>query len=131
MNYKDYYTALGQIVYATAMADGSIQQEEVNKIFNFVVAQLVEIERETGNGNEALKAFYTEKEFHRLRNQNKPIKEAYQEFIKFIDENLDELDDKMKNTCINLIEKVAIAYNGIEDSEQVLIEKVKRQLNKL
>jgi len=86
MDYKNYYTALGQLVYAIAMADGCIQNEEVNKIFNFVISHLVELEQASGNGNEALLSFNTEKEFHRLWNKNESIKAAYQKFIDFVDE---------------------------------------------
>jgi len=131
MDYKNYYTALGQLVYAIAMADGCIQNEEVNKIFNFVISHLVELEQASGNGNEALLSFNTEKEFHRLWNKNESIKAAYQKFIDFVDENKHEFDEKRKSTCINLIEKVALAYNGIEDTENALIEKVKKHLNEI
>ena len=131
MNHKDYYTALGQLVYSIAMADGSIQNEEVSKVFHFVVSQIVELESESGNGRDALKAFYTEKEFHRMKNENIPVDEAYQRFIVFIEKNKNDLNDKLKTTCINLMEKVAVAYNGIEDAEMAIIEKVKKRIVEL
>lgn len=131
MDYKQYYTALGKLVYAIAMADGSIQTEEVNKIFNFVISQLIELEESTGSGKEALLAFNTEKEFHRLRKNNESVKVAYQQFIDFLEENKSDFDEKMKTTCIKLMEKVAIAHNGIEDSEQAMIDMVKNRLNTL
>lgn len=131
MNYKDYYTALGQLVYAIAKADGSIQNEELSKIFNFVISQLVEIEEKTKSGKEALLAFNTEKEFHRLREQNKPVKEAYEDFIGFLEANKSEFDEKMKTTCINLMENVALAYNGIEEPERALIDKIKEKIRDL
>ncbi len=33
MNYKEYYTALGRMVYAIAKTDGSIQTEESLRYF--------------------------------------------------------------------------------------------------
>ncbi len=131
MDYKTYYTALGQLVYAIAKADGSIQTEEVGKIFNFVISQLVELEQKTGRGKDALLAFNTEKEFHRLRDNNVSVKEAYRYFSDFLDENKNEFDEKMKNTCINLMENVALAYNGIEPPEKALLDKAKEKIQNL
>lgn len=131
MDYKAYYTALGQLVYAIAKADGTIQTEEIGKIFNFVISQLVELEEKTGRGKEALLAFNTEKEFHRLRNENKTVKEAYQQFAAFLEANKEDFDEKMKTTCINLMENVALAYNGIEPPEKALIEKAKKKIKHL
>nr|NQU91068.1 hypothetical protein [Bacteroidota bacterium] len=131
MNYKDYYTALGQLVYAVAMADGNIQNEEVSKVFHFAVSQIVDLESVSGHGREALQAFYTEKEFSRLRNKNVPMEEAFDYFTNFLEQNKNHLDAKMKKTCLNVMEKVAMAYNGIEDSEQKLIDEVKKKLEAL
>lgn len=131
MDYKAYYTALGQLVYAIAKADGSVQTEERSKIFNFVISQLVELEEKTGRGKEALMAFNTEKEFHRLRDENKSVKVAYQQFADFLDAHREDFDEKMKTTCVNLMEKVALAYNGIEPPEKALIEKAKEKIRNI
>ena len=131
MDYKEYYTALGKLVYVVAMADGSVQNEEVSRIYNFVISQLMNLEEKTGNVKDSLYAFNTEKEFHRLKKNKASVKETYQQFIIFLETNKNNFDDKMKTTCITLIEKVAIAHNGIEDAEQALIEKVKSCLNEL
>jgi len=128
MDYKAYYTALGQLVYAIAKADGSVQTEEIGKIFNFVISQLVELEEKTGRGKEALMAFNTEKEFHRLRDENKSVKAAYQQFTDFLDAHKEDFDEKMKATCVNLMENIALAYNGIEPPEKALIEKAKEKI---
>ena len=131
MDFKEYYTALGKLVYAVAMADGSVQNEEVSKVYSFVCTQLMNLEEKTGNLKDALHAFNTEKEFHRLIKNKASVKEAYLQFISFLETNKNDFDDKMKTTCITLIEKVAIAHNGIEDAEHALIEKVKTRLNNL
>lgn len=128
MDYKAYYTALGQLVYAIAKSDGNIQTEEVGKIFNFVISQMVDLEAKTGRGKDALLAFNTEKEFHRLRDNNISVKEAYQQFSDFLDDNKDEFDEKMKSTCLNLMENVALAHNGIEPPERALIDKAKQKI---
>ena len=131
MDYKDFYTALGQLVYAVAMADGSIQNEEVSKVFHFAISQIVDIESESGHGREALQAFYTEKEFSRLRKNNIPMKEAQASFLEFLETNKADLNDKMKTTCLNVMEKVAMAYNGIEASEQKLIDEIRKKIDEI
>ena len=132
MNYKEYYTALGQLVYAIAKADGSIQTDEKVKIFHFVISQIVDLEKESGGtGKNALEAFNTEREFHRLKKENATVQEAYNGFVDFLEKNKQHCDDKLKKTCLDIMEKVAMAYNGIEDSEKAIIEKIKEKINNL
>lgn len=131
MNYKEYYTALGKLVYAIAKADGSIQTEESAKICHFVISQIVDLEKESGNGRNALEAFNTEREFHRLEKQNASLKDAVDGFYRFLKNNKAHCDDKVKNTCVNVMERVAGAYNDIEESERELMEKIKEKINNL
>jgi len=131
MNYKEYYTALGRLVYAIAKADGSIQTEESAKIFYFVISQLVDLEKESGDGKNALEAFNTEKEFHRLQKENTSVEEAYDGFVTFLEKNKSHCDDRLKQTCINVMERVAEAHNDIEESEKAIIDKIKEKINKI
>jgi uncharacterized tellurite resistance protein B-like protein len=131
MNYKEYYTALGSLVYAIAKADGSIQTEESAAIFHFVISQLVGLEKESGDGKSALEAFNLEREFHKLKKENATVKEAYDGFVEFLDKNKDHCDEKFKTTCINVMEKVAGAYNNIEESEKAIIDKIKEKISSL
>lgn len=128
MSYKEYYTALGKLVYAVAKADGSIQTEESAKIFHFVISQIIDLESESGDGRNALEAFNTEREFHRLEKKNATVHEAYIGFVEFLDNNKHFCDEKMKLTCLNIMDRVARAYNDIEDSEQSIIDKIKEKL---
>ncbi len=131
MNYKEYYTALGKLVYAIAKADGSIQTEESAKIFHFVISQIVDLETESGDDRNALEAFYTEREFHRLEKLNATVDEAYNGFVEFLDSNKHLCDEKLKDTCLNIMNRVAGAYNGIEESERHIIDKIKEKLDSI
>ncbi|OQX75455.1 MAG: hypothetical protein B6D64_11590 [Bacteroidetes bacterium 4484_276] len=132
MNFKDYYTAIGRLVYAIAKADGSIQTEESAKIFHFVISQIVNLEKDSGGtGKNALEAFNTEREFHRLKKMNATVQEAYNGFVDFLDKNKQHFDGKMKKTCLDIMEKVAMAYNGVEDPEKAIIDKVKEKINSI
>jgi len=127
MEMKHFYTALGRVVYAVAKADGAIQQEEIASVFHFVITQIVSIEKESFDGRSALEAFYTEKEFNRLREENPPMKESFDNFVEFIGKNMRECNDNMKEVCLYVMEKVALAYNGIEPCELVLIENIRKK----
>ena len=131
MNYKEFYTALGQLVYAIAKADGSIQTEESAAIFHFVISHLVGLEKESGDGKSALEAFNLEREFHKLEKEDATVKEAYESFVTFLDENRDNCDERFKTICINVMEKVAGAYNDIEESEKAIIDKIKEKISSL
>lgn len=131
MDNKSYFTALGQLAYAVAMADGTVQTEERARIFHFVISQLVELEEETRNGSQALEAFYLEKEFHRLKDENASMEIAYDMFIDFLKENRNDFDEDRKKTCVEVMEKVAGAYNGIEEPERKLIDKIKSRIENI
>jgi hypothetical protein len=129
MDLKQFYTTLGRLVYAVAKADGAIQQEEVASVFHFVITQIISLEKDSFDGRSALEAFYTEKEFNRLRDEDVPMMEAFNQFIDFLDKNRSECDEKSRATCLYIIEKVALAYNGIEPSERVLIENIRKKFS--
>lgn len=126
MDLKHFYTALGRVVYAVAKADGAVQHEEVASVFHFVITQIIEIEKNNFDGRHALEAFYTEKEFNRLRDEDVSMIDAFDQFIGFYNLNKDVCDTNMKNTCLHIIEKVALAHNGIEPAELAIIENVKK-----
>ena len=128
MDQKAYYTALGQLVYAIAMADGSIQTEERTQLINFVISEIVAIHKASGLEGSALDVFNIEEEFHRLRDENIPAQQAYDNFIEFIDSNKPNFNEKLKQTCLQIMDEIALAYNGIEDSEQEVIDEIKKKL---
>jgi len=44
MNYEDFYTQLGKLAYAVAMADGTVQQEEIDKFRDDIKELLLPLE---------------------------------------------------------------------------------------
>ncbi len=125
MDNKKFYTALGQLVYSVAKADGTVQNEETAQVFHFVVSQFLEHELATLNGRSGLEAFYTEKEFNRLRSENESCLHAFTKFETFYQNHKGSFDDNMKITCLNIIESVASAHKGIDPSETTIIERIK------
>ncbi len=131
MERKDYYIALGKLVYAIAQADGKVQSEESSRIFDFVIAQLSKAEYAPEKGKTALKVFDIEKEFHRLREEKVPAQLVCQQFIDFVDTHNADFTEKHKTTCISLMKDVAEAHEGINEAENAMISKIKKHLDSL
>ena len=131
MERKDYYTALGKLVYAIAQADGKVQSEESSRIFDFVIAQLSKAEYAPEKGKTALKVFDIEKEFHRLRDEKVPAQKASQQFIDFVDAHNADFTEEHKTTCISLMKDVAEAHQGIDKTESAMITKIKNHLENI
>lgn len=128
MNYQHFYTALGQLIYSIAMADGAVQNEEMGKVFHFVVSQIVEIESDLGHGANGLHAFHTEKEFNRLKRERVSAETAFERFMLFLDEHGAKMNSKMRATCLHIMERVAKAHNGIEATEQSILTQIESRL---
>ena len=130
MDFKKFYVNLGKLVYAIAMADGSVQQEEIEKFRNDLNNLLLPLH----SGVDELgmdSAFYTEFEFETLMDNKVSMKEAFDSFIKYIDENKDDFTDELKEVCMKIVEDVAKAYEGIVEEEKVLIDTLKAKLDSI
>jgi len=130
MNYEDFYTQLGKLAYAVAMADGTVQQEEIDKFRDDIKELLLPLESgadEFGIDN----AFFSEFEFKSLMDKKIGVEETFESFLNFIDKNKESIDDNLKEVCLKVVENVALAYQGIVESEKLLIDKLKEKLNSL
>ena len=68
-------------------------------------------------------------EFNILRNQNASAKEAYLKFLNFIDDHSELFTLRIKNLCMNISLRIASAYEGIDETERALIDKLKKKLD--
>ena len=130
MNLKQFYINLGKLVYAIAMADGRVQQEEIEKFredLNELLLPLQEGVDEFGMDS----AFYSEFEFEKLMDKNISMQEAFDSFSIYIDENKNDFNDELKEICIKIVENVAEAYEGIVQEEKDLIAALKEKLNSI
>ncbi len=130
MNLKQFYINLGKLVYAIAMADGRVQQEEIEKFredLNELLLPLQEGVDEFGMDS----AFYSEFEFEKLMDKNISMQEAFDSFSIYIDENKNDFNDELKEICIKIVENIAEAYEGIVQEEKDLIAALKEKLNSI
>jgi len=126
MDFKEFYTELGKLLYAVAKADGEVQDEELHKIYQMVVNDLSD-EILFDRGDE-VDAYYTEFEFEALIDRNVDIHAAVNSFVDYFERNEDKFNDKMKQTTLKAMIAVADAFEGIIPEEQALIDVITKKL---
>ena len=130
MNYKDFYSEFGKLMYAVADVDGVISKKEKKEMMEMVANELVPAEEhkdERGMND----AHYAEIEFDILDEQMSDPESAFESFIEFIEEHHTALDDNMKKICLKVANKLAEAYHGTNKKEKLLIQKLKDHLRRI
>ncbi len=126
MKNRDFYIQLGRLLYAVAMADGEVQDEELHALYNLVVKDLHD-EELFGNEDE-VESYYTEFEFEALLNRNADKQEAFSSFIQYLETNHKSFNKKMKKNTLHAVQKIAEAYEGIIPEEQKLLDELQEKV---
>lgn len=127
MNYSGLYSEIGRLAYAIASADGIIHSSEVEKICDFIGREIEQVSTDNDISDEAVLQAVVQ--FNNLRNQNASAKDAYLGFLNFIDNQPELFTLRIKNLCINISMRIASAYEGIDETERALIDKLKKKLD--
>lgn len=125
-NIKQYYKELGKLVYAVAMADGTVQPEEREKVHEVVMKELAGFENESDSSG-MNKAFYVDFEFEFSQNNPPDITQTIVSFNHFVNENIERGDKPLLARSIKLLDAVANAYT--RKKEKDIIEVVKENFN--
>jgi len=128
MEIKDFYINLGRLLYAVAMADGEVQDEEMQELYKLVISELSD---ETLFDQDEVNVFHTEFEFEALMERNVSRSDAFHSFIGFFDENKNSFTPEMKKVALHAVERIAESYDGIVDSEKEIIDNIKERLSLL
>ncbi len=111
VNKEKLHESFGELIYAVAMADGSVQEEEKNMLVDFL--------KDYSWGDEVLWSFnYEEANKQELKNAYDKAFSVMVEFGPF-----PEFYEFME-----LLEKVADASDGIDDEERKLIDKFQSEI---
>jgi uncharacterized tellurite resistance protein B-like protein len=127
MDYQEFYIETGRLLYAIAMADGAIQEDEKSKMLNLVRDTLRKLEGSVdafGTSN----AFYTEFELERLIDFNVDSRESFDSFIDYFESNRSEMTSDLKSIIIQMAEEVAEAWDGVVAEENAYIIRLKEVL---
>jgi hypothetical protein len=127
MNYKNFYQQIGNLLYAFSAIDGTIRPKEVLKIKETVKQKLAPIENSKDEfGTDA--AYIAEFQFDFCCENNEDPKEAYKNFISYFRDNSKSITDNYRDLIFRIAAGVANSFNGINKSELILLETLRRDL---
>ncbi len=116
----ELYEALAELSYAIAMADGKIQPEEKRKFRSIIRQELKE------------DAWIAESRFEILNSAISPtLKSAYDKAIQIIHHRKSHFDGNMEKIFLNVIQKVADAFQGEDEMEEEIIDQLKGEIEKI
>ena len=119
---QNLYYALAELAYAIAKADGQIQFEEKKIIHDIVITEL-----KRNN-------FYFENlelVVRFIQIDDMPIETIYTEALDVIKNNSFYLDKSLKEKFIDVIQQIAIAFPPVTESEKSIIDRFKRDINRI
>lgn len=127
MDYQEFFIETGRLFYAIAMADGEVQPSEHKLILDIIRRNLKELESSSdafGTAN----AYYTEFEMERLIDFKVEPIEAFNSFIDFATENLNDISTDLRIQLVQMAENVAESWNGVVNTEHDLLSRLKKAL---
>ena len=127
MIYREFYSELGNLLYAIAKSDGKINETEVEKLKKIVKDELANLEGSLDEYGADL-AYLTEFEFETEDEKIDSAEEAYLSFVTFVKSNEKRVGKKLRTLAIKLAEKIAKAFRGKNKSETEMIKKLKYDL---
>jgi len=117
---ENLHSAIGQLAYAMAIADGEIQNEERSKFQDIVISELSCRDYD----------FDISEIIFQILDRNKYIdsQTSYDWAMKEIRLNSHYLSPQLKQTFINVMEKVAEAYPPVTKEEMDLLDRFKNEI---
>jgi len=76
-------------------------------------------------------AHFTEIEFEILQETFASPEEAFNSFINYVNEHHSAFDDRLRKITLDLAERVADSYRGVNRKEAEVLEQLKHELSKI
>ena len=130
MNYKEFYSELGKLLYAVIDNDGVVSKSEKDRLKTIVKKQLVPLEHHVDAYGTNI-AFYSEMEFDVLEDELPDIEATFNSFMDFVEEHQTEFDDTMKKVSLIIVKELSNVYLGTNKLERRLIDQLTKKLNKI
>ncbi|MES2590746.1 MAG: hypothetical protein V4608_02590 [Bacteroidota bacterium] len=119
---ESLHYAIGELAYAVAKVDGQVQKEEREKFHDIVASEL---RGKSGNFD------ISEIVFHIMDKDKMDTETTYNWAIKEIKLNSHYLSPKLKQSFINIIEKVAEAFPPVTPEERNILTRFKKDIEPL
>ena len=130
MNYKEFYSELGKLLYAVIDNDGVVSKSEKDRLKTIVKKQLVPLEHHVDAYGTNI-AFYSEMEFDVLEDELPDIEATFNSFMDFVEDHQTEFDDTMKKVSLIIVKELSNVYLGTNKLERRLIDQLTKKLNKI
>lgn len=127
---KEFYKEFGKVVYAMAMADGAIQDNEKKVMFKMVREKLAPIENISDEYGTDL-AYYVLFSFEMEEEVNDTVEDALNSFLFFLNNHKLIMSDEVKSSCLGILRKIAKSYGRITKPEAALLKKVEDRFDEL
>ncbi|MFI5204183.1 MAG: hypothetical protein ACHQF2_06780 [Flavobacteriales bacterium] len=120
MNYRDFYSEVGKLLYAIAKADGHIQKHEFEKLREVVTNVLVPAEmHKDAHGTDT--AWYAEIEFDYLEENLSDPQAAFESFVSYVEKHKTAITPELRDRIYVCARELAKAYRGITSSESTVL----------
>ena len=128
MKSKDFYIHLGKLLYSIAIADGTVQDEELDELRVLISNELSD---DNLFNQDEENVFHTEFEFEVQMNKKTSRNAAFHSFINFLDENSESFTEELVNVTVLAVKRIAKSFDGICDEEQEMIDELNNRIRKL
>lgn len=124
---RDFYTALGRLLYAVADADGVITREERDELLDMIRSRLMHRETLTDayGTNDAWYSFFG---FEAAEEEIMSAEEAFQSFADFLDSYRDRIDMETREICLLLSDRLATSYRHTNRKERQMLQRIRETL---
>ena len=124
-----FYTAFGELLYAIAISDSQVQDEEIEEIHKITRQLISEYLPDSSQEIANFNALLAESGFFNDLNSSTSKQVALESFLYFYSQNKALFTLEVKELCIQAIIRVAKAYAGIVTEEKRLILALQEAFN--
>lgn len=124
MDIRQFYIAMGKLLYAVADADSVITRQERDELYHLISTRLTHRECNTDEFG-TNDAWYTVFEFEAAEDAGLTANEAFNEFSEFIQEHWAIMDDDLRNICMLLADRLAESYHHTNAREKDMIRRLR------
>ena len=127
MDYREFYTELGKLLYAVADADGVIRAGERECLDELIQTRMAhrEIHTDEYGTNDV---WYARFEFDVAEEQSLDPGAAFQSFMDYLDNRKKELTPDTLEFCLVLADRLAEACNHTNRPEEIMIQRLREKI---
>lgn len=124
MDTREFYIAMGKLMYAIADADSVITRQEKAALYRLISTRLTHREMHTDEFG-TNDAWYTVFEFEAAEEAGLTANEAFDQFSDFIRDHWGIMDDDLRDICMLLADRLAESYHHTNAREKDMVRRLR------